>query len=211
MAKYTNIEIAVVKELYATTRSSIIAEKLNVRESRVYQLAYKLGLRKSEEFLKSDDSGRINKLSNAGRRFQFPKGHVPMNKGQKMPQTTYEKVCKTMFKKGNVPANAKESDGVITIRMDKTKRPYKHIRIALGKWKMLHVHIWETTNGKIPKGMIIAFKDKDTMNCNLENLELITRAENMMRNTIHRYPTELKSLIRINNKIKSRINEKQIK
>lgn len=42
---------------------------------------------------------------------------------------------------------------------------------------MLHVVVWEEANGPVPKGMIVVFKDGDTMNVTLENLEIITRQE----------------------------------
>ena len=56
--------------------------------------------------------------------------------------------------------------------------------------------------------MIISFKDKNPMNCVIENLEIITRKENMNRNTIHNYPTEVKQLIKLNSKLKKAICQK---
>lgn len=41
----------------------------------------------------------------------------------------------------------------------------------------------------------------------IDNLELITRAERMRRNSIHRYPPELKSAIRVISKLKRTIQE----
>lgn len=42
----------------------------------------------------------------------------------------------------------------------------------------------------------MAFRDGDRRNVTLDNLECVSRAENMRRNTIHRYPPELKQAIR---------------
>lgn len=43
--------------------------------------------------------------------------------------------------------------------------------------------------------MLVVFKDGDTLNCELSNLELISKEENMSRNSITRYPTEVRSAI----------------
>jgi len=112
----------------------------------------------------------------------FPKGHKPWNAGMKGWAAKGTEA--TRFKKGLRVYNEKHN-GAISIRNDHKDRngiAYKFIRIEKGKWKLLHRYNWEKTHGKIPKGFIVAFKTKDTMNCEVENLELITRAENMRRN-----------------------------
>jgi hypothetical protein len=45
------------------------------------------------------------------------------------------------------------------------------------KWKEKHRYIWEQAHGKIPEGMIIIFLDKNRQNCDLENLAMVSRAE----------------------------------
>lgn len=144
---------------------------------------------------------------------QFKKGHSSFNKGKKqieyMSREAIEKTKATRFKKGNQPHNTKEKDGAISIRYDHKNRngkPYKYIRISKGIWYPLHQYKWELKNGKQPIGTVLRFKDGNTLNCTLKNLELISRKENMQRNTIHRYPNELKQLIRLNNKLKRATN-----
>ncbi|MFD2962801.1 MULTISPECIES: HNH endonuclease signature motif containing protein [Olivibacter] len=118
---------------------------------------------------------------------RLKKGNVPPNKGKKqveyMSAESIERSKATRFKKGNIPANAFEKDGVITIRNDKRGVPYKHIRIALGEWEYLHIYNWKTANGQVPDGHVVAFKDGDTLNPDISNLELITMGENMLRNS----------------------------
>jgi transcriptional regulator with XRE-family HTH domain len=117
-------------------------------------------------------------------------GTVSWNKGKEqasyMSAEAIERTKATRFKKGNVPGNAKENDGAITLRQDHPERggsPYYYIRISLGKWKPLHQHKWEEKNGPVPKGMCLWFIDQNTLNTDPDNLELITRAENMKRNS----------------------------
>lgn len=86
------------------------------------------------------------------------------------------------FQKGHVPANA-HKDGTIVIRLDNRGIGYKHIKVP-GKRRMimLHVYLWHEAHGKVPKSHAVVFKDGDTMNCTLENLECIHRNELARRN-----------------------------
>lgn len=114
----------------------------------------------------------------------FPKGHKPHNKGRKGWNPAG---CeKTHFPKGHLPHNTK-ADGAISIRQkvhaDGRKDPaYKYIRIGLGKWEAYHRYLWKQAGREIPNGQILVFVNGDTMDCRLDNLKLITRAENARRN-----------------------------
>ncbi len=79
-------------------------------------------------------------------------------------------------------------DGAITIRYDVSPKtgkrtPYKYIRLTKGKWDLYHRHLWKKHNGPIPAKHVIIFKDGNSLNCILENLDCITMAENARRNT----------------------------
>jgi len=124
---------------------------------------------------------------------QFKKGHVPKNKGKK--QTEYmnpeqiERTKATRFKKGNKPPTHLPV-GTITLRQrynrftaTRERVKYQWIKVAEpNKWKMLHVYVWEQAFGPVEKGLMVALKDKNPMNCTLENLECITMKENVLRN-----------------------------
>ncbi len=68
-------------------------------------------------------------------------------------------------------------------RSPKPALPYKYICTAIGKWELYHRYLWQQTHGAIPQGHCIWFKDGDTMNCSIENLECISRKENRYRNS----------------------------
>lgn len=116
---------------------------------------------------------------------QIKPGNVPLNKGKKqtdyMSREAIERTKATQFKKGNLPHNAiGVEDGDIKVRhahIERGNPPYKWIRLALGKWKQYHVYIWEQNNGQVPAGSIVVFKNGDTMDCAIENLKCITRAQ----------------------------------
>lgn len=142
---------------------------------------------------------------------QIKKGNISHNKGktwdQIMSRSSQKRSLRTCFKKGNLPHNTKY-DRCIVIRSGHPKRnepSYKWVRISKANWQMLHVNNWIRKYGPVPKGFIVVFKGKDTMNCEVSNLQLITRKENMLRNTIHRYPDDLIKTIRMLGKLKRKI------
>lgn len=179
---WTEEEIEILKAKYPHMRTDKLSEELNCTRTEIYHRVTKLGLKKTEEFLKSPDSGIMIKGSTRGSQFRFPKGHVPANKGKKMSEEIKEKVKHTWFKKGNLP-NGTLYDGAITIRLDKSGHTYKWIRISKSKWRMLQVFNWENINGPIPKDKIIVCKDGDTLNCDPDNWMMITHNEHLERNS----------------------------
>ena len=69
--------------------------------------------------------------------------------------------------------------------------------------------VWEEAHGPIPAGHNVQFRNGNSQDIRLENLFLISRAEQLRdRNSIHaRYPEELKQLIRLKGSIKRQITE----
>lgn len=110
-----------------------------------------------------------------GRDTRFKAGHLSWNKGKSIRLSPA-----TEFKKGQLPHNTK-SDGAMSIRRDTSGREYKYIRIAQGKWDLFHRYVWRTTYGEIPKDRIVTFIDGNSLNCDINNLKLITRGEHMAR------------------------------
>lgn len=201
---------------YSELQTELIAKYLKRNIGSIYNHAYAMGLKKSEDFNNSIESGRLLKGQRRGIGTEFKKGQSAFNKGKKqqewMSRESIKRSIATRFKKGNKPHNTKY-DGCITVHYDKLRSgqtiPYKWIRLSERNWKMLHVFNWEKKYGKVPKGKIVVFKNKNSENCDVENLELITREENMRRNTIHRFPEELKSTIRALSKLKKTIHGTQ--
>lgn len=68
----------------------------------------------------------------------------------------------------------------ITTRKQKSNGyQYKWIKLGKGDWAQLHYYNWIKKHGPIPEGFILSFIDGDTLNCEPENLKLITRQQNM--------------------------------
>lgn len=77
---------------------------------------------------------------------------------------------------------------------------------AADDWVAVHVLNWETENGPIPPGHLLAFRDGDRMNIEPENLELISRGDLLKRNSVHRYPPELRQVIWLKGALVRKIN-----
>jgi hypothetical protein len=100
----------------------------------------------------------------------------------------------TEFKKGHKPHNTKY-DGY-----ESKRDQYWYIRIN-GKFVLKHRYIWESVNGKIPEGMVLKFKDKNTDNIQIDNLRLCSKKDHAIENSIHNYPKEIIEVIRLTKKI----------
>lgn len=193
-------EREIMKENFPHTYTNNICEMLSRSYKSVTAQASLMGLKKSKAFMKMELERQAYRLKTSGEAYRYSKGNIPANKGLKMPKEVYQKCKSTMFKKGCVPHNTKFNGHE---RLN--KNGYIVIRIKKGKYVLKHRHIWEQINGKIPNGMIVDFKDKNPQNLKLENLELISQQENMVRNSINRFPEELKNTIHLVNKLKRKI------
>ena len=69
-------------------------------------------------------------------------------------------------------------DGYIVVQV---AEPNKHTGYH-NSYQLKHRWIWEQANGPIPENHIISFKNGDKTDCRIDNLELITMAENAIRN-----------------------------
>lgn len=106
----------------------------------------------------------------------FKKGQISWSKGTK----GILKANKTSFKKGNITHNTLPVNSIITKKHKKEKQPRKFIKVAApNKWKPYSRYIWEKYLGEIPKGHIVHHKDRNPLNDNIENLELISRAKHL--------------------------------
>ncbi len=199
--KWTKKEKDIVKKYYALYGSTgpkgcvkRIA-KLGVERSRrsVTLMAWKMGL-----------------SYNGKKKGCYKKGHVPVNKGKKMSPELYAKCSKTMYKKGNLPHNTLYN-GALSYRKDVNDIYYWYVRISKQEWKLLHRVIYENVhNVKLRSNQIIRFKDGDRNNIQPENLMQISAQDNMnMNNPRLHYPPEVVAAIKLNNKLKRKINAKK--
>jgi len=202
---WTREESQILSKIFSDNFTQKVCDILGRTYGSVVAQASKLGLKKSDSFNEAAKVFYGETLKRVGVATRIKKGAVPQNKGKPMTPEVYEKAKGTFFKKGFLPHNTKY-DGHERI----TKDGYVEVRIKKGKYVLKHRKVWEEVNGKIPKDCIVVFLDGNKLNTNIENLEMITMAENMQRNTIQRFPKELQEVILIQRKLNKIIDGKDI-
>ncbi|WP_218117922.1 HNH endonuclease signature motif containing protein [Nitrosospira sp. Nl5] len=167
-------------------------------------MATMLGIRKSDAYLASPAACRLRRGDNVGSASRFKKGQSAWNKG--IHFDSGGRSAETRFRPGTVPPNHKPAG---TTRI--SKDGYLEIKIAEGmyQWRLLHREIWKEAHGEYPaRGTALIFKDGNKQNCNIANLEVLTRKELMLRNSVHNLPEEIKEVIRLNGVIRRKIHGK---
>ncbi len=192
-SKFSQLQLDFIAEYYPKMKTAEIAKIIGVSESSIYNLAYRLRLKKSPEYL-SEVHGSV--IKEAGKKYRYTKGQEPWNKGVKGCNKAPEH---TLFKNGHIPANYKP---VGWTRIDSEGYHWTKVEEGLNGWVMTHRLAWEIENGPIPKGKFLRFIDGNKENWQIENLMLVDRENNMRLNTIHRYPEELKSTMKTISKLK---------
>lgn len=206
---WTEREVARLARLYPETPTARIAQRVDRPVNQVYAKANALGLAKSPRYMRRMLARVMRRLEASGASHRFKPGLVPWNKGLKGWQSGGRSI-QTRFKKRHVSARWDPETYVVgALRLNADGYVDMKIKEGLRAWRPFHILLWEDVHGPLPKGHILRFKDGDPLDIELDNLELISRAENMRRNTIHRYPMALKQAIRLVGKLNRSIREEQ--
>lgn len=205
---WTEEQIEQMRLRYPHEKTEKIAADIGMTLRRVYRKARSLGLEKTSEYMASPDACRLRRDNPQGVRHRFPKGHVPANKGLRRPGYSPGKMAETQFKKGQKPhtwmplgSERYSKEGYLQRKISDTGYPPRD-------WKAVHILLWEQHNGPVPQGHAVAFKDGDKKRIAIENLELVSRADMMKRNTYHNYPKEIAQLIQLRGAVQRQINKR---
>lgn len=92
------------------------------------------------------------------------------------------------------------------------RQGYTFIKVAEGgwpqAWRPLHHVLWEQAHGKIPPDHLVTFKDGNVEHIELDNLELVARADWIARFIPERLlPPELAGIIRVKAALTRAINQ----
>ncbi len=200
---FTKNEDKYIKENYLTITIGNLSKQLGRSYFGVRNAMKRMGLVLPQDILEARKS-----------MCWIKKGSISFNKGKK--QTEYmskEAIARSIpfrFQKQHLPHNVKY-DGYEHL----TKDGYIEVRVALRKYVLKHKLIWEAANGKIPPKHCIWYKDGNKQNVTLDNLEMISQAENLRRNqeSFRSLPPEIQEaqglINKINRKIKKHGNKKQ--
>lgn len=209
-ARWSDDELETLRINYAEWPTYLIAHVLRRPLSAVLAMAHKQGLKKSADYNKGPHAKVFQRGHRTGTRFK--KGHVPANKGIKHPPGWAPgRTAETRFKKGGQPFQTHpvgtelvDGEGYLARKV----RDDAPLGQARRNWERVHVRLWITHRGPIPPSHCVCFINSDKTDIRIENLELITRAERMRRNSYHtRYP-ELASVIQLRGVLTRLINRR---
>ena len=191
--KWTQEEIDILSRLYPNHYAREIAGILGRGISSIHCKAQALGIESSRE--KIQRAGYEASKSPASIAARFQNGSVPLNKGKKVSPEIYAKMQPTMFKKGHTPVNRRD---VGSERVN----VYGYIEIKVAepnRWRLKHQVMWEQVNGTIPRGYNVQFKNHNRQDCRIENLYLISKAEQMAKENSFwaKYPKEIQEIIHL--------------
>lgn len=189
--------------MYPEHLASEIAEIIGKTVPAIHQMAINLGVKSTPE--KIARTGRMSSNHPNVIASRYKKGNIPPNKGKKVSAEVYEKMKPHMFKKGETPLNYRPV-GSERVNVE----GYVEIKVADPKtWKLKHRVIWEEAHGPIPEGHNIQFKDGNSLNVQLDNLYMISKADQLRNenSSVARYPQELRQIIALKGAIKRKIND----
>ena len=194
---------ATLRARYPHEKSEQIAADLGMPLHKVYRKAARFGLKKTSEYLASPDAQRLRRGDNVGAAYRYPKGHVPANKGVK--GVCYEGCKVTQFKPGQKPHTWTP---IGTERLSKEgylQRKMTDTGVTRRDYVAVHHLVWIEAGRDITQGFALSFKDGDKTNITLDNLELVSRADLMKRNSIHNLHEELKEVLKLKGALNRRI------
>lgn len=205
---WTAVEEQLLREHYADTPIEVLMQLFECPAARILAKANKMGLHKSAELIAQIARDRTNAPGHGSQRTRIKPGETPWNKG-----THYQaggRSAETQFKAGAKPhswvpvGSYRMVDGALQRKINDNPGP-NNVR-----WRNVHELVWIEANGPVPAGHLVVFKPgRRTLDPNLITLdavECITRAENMLRNSLHRHGPEIASIHKLRGAIRRQIN-----
>ena len=211
---WTEAECQLLRERYADTPTADLAVELACSETRILAKANAMGLHKSAALVSAMARERTARPDHGSHATRIQPGTAPWNKGLKGATGTQPGCRATQFKPGAVPAtwvplgsHVVNTDGYLDRKVSDEPKAPRHVR-----WHPVHRLVWVEANGPVPPGHLVVFKKGMFTNVleqiTLDRLELVTRAENMRRNSVHRYGPEIASLHQLRGAINRQINQR---
>lgn len=207
---WTPAAIERLRRIYPDHTGAETARRLGYSLTSVYNKAAELRLGKSARFLASDLSGRIQRGRKDPRMTatQFKPGLTPWNKGK--PFQAGGNSHLTRFRKGQVSKRwDTEIYTVGCLRLNTDGELEIKTRMGLRAWVRMARYVWWSETGRWPRrDQVVRCRNGDAHDTRFENLELISRRENMRRNSYHtNYPPQVARLVQLQGAISRQINQ----
>lgn len=202
---WTDIEVSVLRQHYPDTPSATLAQALERPVCEIYRKANALGLRKTAAYMASEAACRLRRGDNIGIGTQFRKGQDAWNKG--LHYTPGGRCAETQFRPGQKPHTWHPIGHERLTKEGYLQRKMTDTGVTRRDYVAVHHLVWIAAHGPIPPGHAVAFKDGDKTRIELDNLELISRADLMRRNTRHNLPKPVADVIALRAALNRKINQ----
>lgn len=200
---WTSEERDAVLRLYASHSAAELAVIVGKPLGSIYDMAGRLGLRKSTDWIADRARERAREPNNPMHKTRFQPGHKTWNAGMKGLRFSPA----TEFKPGNTPHTWRPIGHTRQTKDGYLERKIADTGTTRRDFAPLHHLIWRMHGGSIPRGYALTFRDGNIHNLDVNNLELITRAELMRRNSVHRYPAPIVQAVRAKAVLVRKINQ----
>lgn len=183
-----------IREFYPIMPKAALAMVMKLTTIALRNRARKLGVRTLPETL--------------ARYSRFQTGMTPWNKG-----ATYSpggRSVQTRFKRGNKPQSWVPIGTERVTKEGYLQRKVTDTGYTPADFVEVHRLLWEQHHGPIPAAHAVVFRNNDRRDIRIENLELVSRAELMRRNSVHtRMPPELARLVQLRGALIRKINHRE--
>lgn len=206
--------------LYPHVPTAKLAQAAGISLAQAYRLAASLGLKKTETYLASPHASRLHPArggEHPGKATQFKAGHTTWNKGMKGLDIGGHA---TRFQKGRPACEASNYRPIGSLRISADGYLERKITdnphcAPSRRWVGVHRLVWEAQHGPLPAGHVVVFREgcrtTDPSSITADRLELVTRAELMRRNSVHRLPPEIKEVSMLRGQIRATITKRRKK
>ena len=184
--RWTQAEDDYLRKIYPEMSNEEVAMWLHRSKRAVMAHAYILGVHKSPEFAEKQF-----------RKGQFRKGQTPHNKGKSRKYWASPEAEELMEKGQFKPGECRDDNP--------RKRQIGHEKVYADGYvwiitehgrKQKHRVVWEQAHGPIPPDHCVKFKDGNRMNCSLDNLYLVSRADHARETRAALSPEQKKEIMR---------------
>jgi len=200
---WTDAEIQQLRDLYPHTLTSALAEQMGISVNSIHNQCFKLGIKKAKVYLSA-----VSRAKNVGISTRFKPGQIPFNKGLKGWQAG-GRAAETQFKKGTRPHTWLPIGSERTTKEGYLQRKLTDTGYPPRDWVPVHHIVWRAAGFDIPKGYRLTFKDGNKGKIELGNLELVSIADLLRRNSFHNYGPELAKLVQLRGAISRQINRRE--
>lgn len=201
---WEDFEVEALKQMFPHFSAGEIAKAIGITEKAVHGKANALGLKKPIEWVAQRARERNQQPGHGGAAHRFTKGQQPWNAGT--AGTGLMKGNSGSFKVGQMPHTWQPIGHTRTRSDGYLERKTANTGTTRHDYVGIHHLVWRMHGRSIPHGHALVFADGDNRNFDLNNLQLISRADLMRRNTVHRHGPEIAQLSQLLGAIKRQIN-----